>query len=305
MIDLSVTVGSLTLNNPVLTASGTFGYAREFEDFIDLDKLGAVITKTVTPDSRPGNPPRRIVEFSNGMLNSIGLPNDGIERFIRDKMPYLQHLKIPVIVNVAGKTEDGFVRAVERLDDVPGIAAYELNYSCHNVKEGGISFSSDPAVAKRLTRNVVQKTHRPVIAKLTPNVTHIHKIGLAVQDGGADAISAVNTFLGMSVNVRTRKPKLCRVVGGYSGPAIKPMALAKVYELVKHVEIPVIAIGGIRNAEDALEFLITGARAVQIGTANFAQPDITIKVINGLEEYCRSNQIHAIRDIIGSLEINV
>ncbi|MDZ7721727.1 MAG: nitronate monooxygenase [candidate division KSB1 bacterium] len=192
--------------------------------------------------------------------------------------------------------------AVERLNEVPGIAAYELNYSCPNVKEGGLSFSSDPIVAERLTRCVVEQTRRPVIAKLTPNVTHIHEIGLAVQSGGADAVSAVNTFLGMAVNIKTKRPKLNRVIGGYSGPAIKPMALAKVYELVQHLSIPVIAIGGISSAQDALEFLITGASAVQIGTANFAEPDITIKIKKGLIDYCENQNVNAIADIIGSLQ---
>lgn len=302
MIDLSVKIGPLSLSNPVLTASGTFGYAEEFKDFIDLNELGGIVTKTVTLDHRPGNPPPRIVEYSNGMLNSIGLPNDGIERFISEKMPFLQQLKTTVIINVAGKTEQEFVEVVERLNDVSGIAAYELNCSCPNVKQGGLSFSSDPTIAERLTRQVKKVARRPIIVKLTPNVTHIHQIGLAVERAGADAISAVNTFLGMGVDIRTRRPKLNRAVGGYSGPAIKPMALAKVYELVRHVNIPVIAIGGIRDADDALEFLITGARAVQIGSANFTDPTITLNVKQGLIDYCRTENINSITHIIGSLE---
>jgi dihydroorotate dehydrogenase (NAD+) catalytic subunit len=303
MTDLSVAIGSLKLANPVLTASGTFGYGDEFKDFFDLNLLGGVVTKTVTMEFRPGNPPPRIVETAAGMLNSIGLPNLGVEGFIREKWPFLQTLKTNVIVNVAGKVGDDFVRVVERMEAVPDIAAYELNFSCPNVKEGGLSFSANAETARKVTQAVRQVTRRPMIVKLTPNVTSIAEIGLAVQEGGADAVSAINTLVGMAVDVQTRKPRLATITGGLSGPAIKPIALAKVYELVKVLKIPVIAIGGILTAQDALEFLLVGAVAVQIGTANFMQPDAPVAVLRGIAEYCEKNSIASIRDLIGKMVI--
>jgi len=301
MIDLSVKIASLTLSNPVMVASGTFGYAQEFADLIDLDRLGAVITKTITPEPRPGNPPPRIAETPSGMLNSIGLPNVGVQDFIQNKMPFLRTLKTKIIVNVAGKVDDDFVNAISQLEEVPGIAAYELNFSCPNVREGGLSFSANAGVAESVTARVRGQTQKPLIAKLTPNVTSIAEIGRAVENGGADAISAINTLVGMAVDVQTRKPKIATVTGGLSGPAIRPVALAKVYELVKTVSIPVIGIGGISTFRDALEFLIVGARAVQVGTANFANPCATIDIIDGLEKHCRENNISHISEIIGSL----
>ena len=301
MIDLSVKIASLTLSNPVMVASGTFGYAQEFADLIDLDRLGAVITKTITPEPRPGNPPPRIAETPSGMLNSIGLPNVGVQDFIQNKMPFLRTLKTKIIVNVAGKVDDDFVKAISQLEEVPGIAAYELNFSCPNVREGGLSFSANAGVAESVTARVRGQTQKPLIAKLTPNVTSIAEIGRAVENGGADAISAINTLVGMAVDVQTRKPKIATVTGGLSGPAIRPVALAKVYELVKTVSIPVIGIGGISTFRDALEFLIVGARAVQVGTANFANPCATIDIIDGLEKHCRENNISHISEIIGSL----
>lgn len=300
-VDLSVKIGPLRLANPVMTASGTFGYAEEFRDVVNLDDLGGIVTKTVTPQPRPGNPPRRIVELPGGMLNSIGLPNVGIENFILEKMPFLQTLNTKVIVNVAGTTEAGFAECVSRLEDVTGIAAYELNFSCPNVKHG-TSYSTDPAVAERITRDVRRVTQRAVIAKLTPNVTSISEIGLAVQNGGADAVSAINTVVGMSINIKSRRPKLATITGGYSGPAIKPIALAKVYELAKTLAIPVIAIGGIAASDDALEFMIAGATAVQVGTANFYEPDATIKIKKGLESYCKEHNILKVMHLVGSLK---
>ena len=301
MIDLSVQIGSLTLKNPIMTASGTFGYADEFKDLIDMNEIGAIVTKTVTPQPRPGNPPRRIVELSCGMLNSIGLPNVGIDDFIIEKMPFLQSLKTHVIINVAGTDEAGFAECVRRLEDVSGIAGYELNFSCPNVKHG-TSFSTDPRIAERVTRDVRAVTSRPVIAKLTPNVTSISEIGLACQNGGADAVSAINTLVGMSVNIVSKRPKLATITGGYSGPAIKPIALAKVFELAQKLTIPVIAIGGIATAQDALEFMIAGASAFQVGTVNFYEPDATIKIKKDLENYCRENNIQRLRDIIGVIQ---
>lgn len=302
MIDLSVKIGSLLLANPIMTASGTFGYAEEFANFIDINELGAVITKTVTPEPRSGNPPRRIVELQFGMLNSIGLPNVGIEKFIQEKIPYLQTLKTRIIINVAGKTGQDFVECVEKLEHVSGIAGYELNFSCPNVKEGGMSFSADPKIAEQVTSKVRRVTQKIVIAKLTPNVTSIGTIGKAVEIGGADAVSAVNTFVGMAVDVKSKKSKLSTITGGYSGPAIKPMALAKVYELCNSVKIPVIAIGGIFTAIDALEFMITGATAFQVGTANFSNPQAAIQIKEGLIKYCQKNNITDIKNIIATLK---
>ena len=301
MIDLSIKIASLRLSNPVMVASGTFGYAEEFADLIDLNRLGAVITKTITPEPRPGNPPPRIAETPSGMLNSIGLPNVGVQDFIQNKMPFLRTLKTKIIVNVAGKVEEDFVIAISHLEEVQGIAAYELNFSCPNVKEGGLSFSANPLVAEKVTAKVRRHTQKPLIVKLTPNVTFIGEIGRAVENGGADAISAINTLVGMAVDVGSRKPKIATVTGGLSGPAIRPIALAKVHELVQNVSIPVIGIGGIGSVEDALEFLIVGASAVQVGTANFANPCATIDIIDGLEKHCRENNIKSISEIIGSL----
>ena len=280
MIDLSVNIGSWRLRNPVMVASGTFGYADEFKDFFDLNRLGAIVTK----------------------LNSIGLPNVGVDRFIREKMPFLRTLQTPIVVNVAGKTAEGFVRAVARLEEVDGIAAYELNYSCPNVKEGGLAFSSDAGVAESLTRDIRRVTRRPIIAKLTPNVTSIAEIGRAVENGGADAVSAINTLVGMAVDVESRRPKLSTITGGLSGPAIKPVALAKVWELINHLSIPVIGIGGIETARDALEFLLVGAVAVQVGTANFINPRAALDVLEGIESFCEAHQIKVLSDFIGGLE---
>lgn len=301
MIDLTTQIGALVLKNPVLTASGTFGYAEEFDDFFDLNELGGIVTKTITLEPRSGNAPPRIFETAAGMLNSIGLPNAGVEHFIQDKMPFLQTLKTAVIINVAGKNDTDYVEIVARLEDVEGIAALELNYSCPNVKEGGLTFSSNAHVAERVTAAVRKQTKRPLIAKLTPNVTSIGEIGLACQNGGADAVSAINTLIGMAVDIGTRKAKLSTITGGLSGPAIKPIALAKVYELVKKVSIPIIAIGGIMNASDALEFLIVGAHAVQVGTANFMNPRAALAVVEGLHLYCQEKKIEKIKQIVGTM----
>jgi len=266
--------------------------------------LGGIITKTVTLEMRPGNPPPRVVETPAGMLNSIGLPNLGVAGFIAEKMPFLRTVSTKVIVNVAGKTEEEFAEVVARLEDVQGIDAYELNYSCPNVKEGGLSFSVNPAMAERVTVLVRRQTRKPVIAKLTPNVTSIGDIGRAVQNGGADAVSAINTLVGMAVDVRTRRPKIATITGGLSGPAIKPVALAKVYELCKAVSIPIIGIGGIMNADDALEFLMVGAKAVQVGTANFIDPAAAVKVVTGIRAFCEQQELQSITQVIGSIELS-
>lgn len=302
MPDLSTRIASLTLTNPVLTASGTFGYADEFEDFFDLNRLGGIITKTVTLEPRPGNAPPRICETDAGMLNSIGLPNVGVEQFIREKMPFLRSLHTAIIINVAGKTQDEFVGIVERLEEVEGIDALELNYSCPNVKEGGLSFSSDARVAEKVTAAVRKVSKRVLITKLTPNVTCIGDVGLACQNGGADAVSAINTLVGMKIDIRTRRAMLSTLTGGLSGPAIRPVALAKVWELVNRITIPVIGIGGIMTPEDALEFLIAGAAAVQIGTVSFINPRAALDIVEGLERFCLTHNIENMAQLIGTLQ---
>lgn len=301
--DLRVSLGPLTLRNPVMTASGTFGYAQEFEDLVAFERLGAVVTKTVTLEPREGNPPPRIAETPCGMLNSIGLANVGVEAFIREKLPFLSGLETAVVVNVAGKTPEEFVQVVERLEPEAGFDAFELNFSCPNVKEGGLAFSSDPEVTLRVTQAVRRLTKRCLIVKLTPNVTDIATVAQAAEDGGADAISAINTLVGMAVDVRTHKPKLATVTGGLSGPAIRPVGVARVWQIAQRVSVPIVGIGGIASAEDALEYLIAGATAVQVGTATFVDPTTAQRVVEGLQAYCTENSVERITDLIGSLEV--
>jgi len=265
MVDLSVQIGSLKLKNPVLVASGTFGYGKESADLVNLDKLGGIVTKSVSPKPRDGNPPPRIVELPAGMLNSIGLQNVGVEAFVKEKLPFLKTVDTSLIVNIAGSTAEEFFTVVNRLESEEGIDGYELNFSCPNVKEGGLEFSQDPAVTAQVTALIRKATKRPLIIKLTPNVTRVSEIAQAAGDSGADAVSLINTLLGMSVDVESRRPKINTITAGYSGPAIKPVALAKVYEVSRNVQIPIIGIGGIMNTQDTLEFLITGATANQVG----------------------------------------
>jgi dihydroorotate dehydrogenase (NAD+) catalytic subunit len=300
--DLSVNVAGIRMKNPVLTASGTFGYAQEFEKYFDLSRLGAVVVKTITRLPRAGNPPPRIVETPAGMLNAIGLQNVGIEAFIRDKLPYLRRLGPPLIVNVAGESVEDFQDLTKRIGDQEGVAGIELNISCPNVA-GGLDFSTEPNLAYRVVRAARQATQLPLIPKLSPNVTDIVAIARAVADAGADAVSLINTLVGMAVDVRTRRPKIGNVTGGLSGPAIRPVAVRMVWQVARAVRLPVIGMGGIVTAEDALEFLIAGATAVAVGTANFLDPTAAVKVIEGLERYCAANGMADIRQLIGSLEI--
>ncbi len=303
-VDLSVSFAGLHLKNPILVASGTFGYGGEFEDILDLNRLGGIITKTITLERRPGNAPPRIAETAAGMLNSIGLANVGVDAFIEEKLPYLQRLDTAIIVNIAGKSNDEFIAVMEKLEATSQrFDAYELNYSCPNVKEGGMAFSADPAVAFELTAQLRKITSRPLIVKLTPNVTRISEVAQSVKDAGAEAVSAINTLVGMAVDYRTKTPLLSTVCGGLSGPAIKPVALAKVWEIIGNVDIPVIGIGGIATCTDALEFFIVGAKAVQIGTANFYEPAATMQIVDDLEKYCIENDISALAVIMGSLTL--
>ncbi|GBD93414.1 dihydroorotate dehydrogenase B (NAD(+)), catalytic subunit [bacterium BMS3Abin05] len=304
MADLSVTLGPLRLKNPVLTASGTFGYGREYEDFVNLNRLGGIITKSITRDPRAGNPPPRITEVPGGMLNSIGLANVGMEAFVREKLPYLRNLETQIIVNVAGNSVEEYEAVVSRLDREKGIHAFELNLSCPNVKEGGLTFGKSPEAVFKIVERVRLHTNRPLIVKLTPNVTAIGDLAQAAVDGGADILSAINTVVGMAVDVSARKSVLGKMTGGFSGPALKSIALAKVFEVVRRVSVPVIGIGGIFSAEDVLEFLLVGASAVQIGTANFVDPAISEKVVNDLEIYCEKQGIEDLEEIIGKLDVD-
>ncbi|BDD88026.1 dihydroorotate dehydrogenase [Desulfofustis limnaeus] len=301
--DLRVNIGSLVLQNPVMTASGTFGYAREFESLVNLHRLGAVIVKGISLHPRRGNPPQRIVETPCGMLNAIGLQNVGVERFISEKMPYLRNLAVPVIVNILGDTVEEYREITERLALIEGIAALEVNISCPNVKRGGVAFGTDPQMARKVTEAVKEVAAVPVMVKLSPNVSDIVAMARAVEDGGADSVSLINTLIGMAIDLKRRRPVLANVIGGLSGPAIKPVALRMVYQVAGAVAIPVIGIGGIDSAEDALEFILAGATAVQIGTANFINPRISEEVVEGIGAYVQDHDLQSIRELIGALEV--
>jgi dihydroorotate dehydrogenase (NAD+) catalytic subunit len=302
--DLTTRIGSLTLKNPVLAASGTFGYGQEFSEIIDLNILGGIVIKGLSLNPEEGNPPSRTVETPCGMLNAIGLANLGLEVFLREKLPFLDKLKTAIIANIYGHTIEEYSAVAEGLKGAPGIAAIEVNISCPNVKSGGLAFGVDPDVAARVTKEVVKQSDKPVIVKLSPNITDITTVATAVEDAGASAISLINTLTGMSIDIYKRIPKLANVTGGLSGPAIRPVALYMVYQVVKAVKIPVIGIGGIMIYRDALEFLIAGAKAVQVGTANFADPKACLHIIDGLNNFCRHHKIVKIKEIIGTLNEN-
>jgi dihydroorotate dehydrogenase (NAD+) catalytic subunit len=302
MIDLSVTLGRLHFQNPILAASGTFGYAREMEGIIDFAKLGGIIPKTVTRQPRPGNPPPRTIETPSGMLNAIGLDNDGIDHFIEHHLPYLRTLPTAIIANIAGRNEAEFVDMASRIGKEIGLAGLELNLSCPNVA-GGVDFAIDPAVTRRVVQGVRQVCPVPLIAKLTPNVTDIVPIARAAAEGGADAVSLVNTFVGMAVDWRKRRPILGNITGGLSGPAIKPLALRLVWHVARNVNVPVIGIGGISSIADVMEFLIAGASAVQIGTANFFDPTASARIADELPAAIAQIGALSVREIVGSLTV--
>jgi len=301
-IDLSVDVGNLKLQNPIMTASGTFGYGEEFAPFVDLVTLGAIVVKGISLEPRAGNPPQRIVETEGGMLNAIGLQNVGVEKFISNKIPMLRDLGCKVFVNVLGDSVDDYAEIAARLDPYEDIHGVEVNISCPNVKKGGVAFGTVPEMAAKVTKAVKDNTSKPVMIKLSPNVTDITKMAQAVEDAGADSISLINTLIGMAIDVKTRKPMLANVIGGLSGPAIKPVALRMVYQVAQAVKIPVIGIGGISSLNDVLEFLIAGATAVQIGTANFVNPAVSGELVTGLEEYLSENNL-SLDELRGSLAI--
>ncbi|MGV8082528.1 MAG: dihydroorotate dehydrogenase [Coriobacteriia bacterium] len=302
-VDMSVRLGKLTLANPVLTASGTFASGREFSDFVDLSRLGAIVTKGVSSVAWPGNPSPRIAETPCGMLNSIGLQNPGVEVFVEKDLRWLEENAptTPVIVNVCGHSADQYVAVIERLEREDGISGYELNISCPNVDEGGMTFGTDCVSAARVTAACRAVTDRTLIVKLTPNVTSIADVARAVEAEGADAISVINTLLGMAINAETRKPLLARVVGGLSGPAIKPVALRAVWEVSSAVKVPVIGMGGISSGIDAVEFLLAGATAIAVGTANFVDPDATTAVLDGLLSYCERHGIGHVAELTGAM----
>ena len=300
-VDLSVDAG-LRLRNPVMTASGTFASGREYADFVDLSRLGAVVTKGVSLDAWAGNESPRVAETASGMLNSIGLQNPGVEAFCARDLAWLAERRVPVVVNVSGHSLEEYARVVERLESEAGVAAYEVNISCPNVDEGGMAFGISCAPAAAVTAAVRAATKRPLIVKLSPNVTDITEIARAVEDAGADGVSLVNTLLGMAIDAETRRPKLTRVVGGLSGPAIKPVALRMVWQVARAVSVPVIGVGGIMTGEDAVEFLLAGASAVQVGTANFVDPTSTMRVLDGLTEYCARHGVARVSDLIGALK---
>jgi len=301
--DLTTNIGGIILKNPVMTASGTFGYGQEFAELIDLNRLGAIIVKGLSLEPSKGNPPPRIAETACGMLNAIGLENVGIDAFEREKLPFLKKLSTPTIVNIYGKTVGEYAELAAQIDEMDGVTGVEVNISCPNVKAGGIAFGVIPQAAHEVVKAVRGRTRKPVMVKLSPNVTDITDIARSVEDAGADSVSLINTLTGMVIDIETRRSKLANITGGLSGPAIKPVALRMVWQVAKSVKIPVIGIGGIMTASDALEFLIAGASAVQVGTANFVNPGCTIEIIEGIETFLTEKKIGSVRDIIGTLRV--
>ncbi len=303
-VDLSVRLGKLTLQNPVMVASGTFGYGEEYHRLYDVNILGAIVTKSISLKARPGNPAPRIYETPSGMLNSIGLQNVGLEAFLKTKLPFLRRLKGPkVIVNLAGESVTEYVTLTRRLEEYDGIDALELNISCPNCERGGIEFGVDPALTERLVAKVRRVTRRPVIAKLSPNVTNIVAIARAAREGGADILSLINTLLGLAVDSKVWRPRIATVTGGLSGPAIKPVALRMVWQVHRALpKVPLIGIGGIMNAEDVTEFMLCGASAVQVGTANYVNPKAPVEILQGLRRYLTMRSLTSPRSLVGKLE---
>ncbi len=301
--DLSVSVGALRLRNPVLTASGTFGYGLEFLPFLALERLGGIVVKGLSPRPRVGNPPARIVETPSGMLNAIGLQNVGVDAFLTETLPTLRKHDTIVLANVFGETEAEYVQVCEKLDGAPGLSGIELNVSCPNTEAGGMVFGNDAPALARVTRACRRATTLPLIVKLSPNVTDIRETARAAEAEGADAVSLVNTFVGMAIDVKRRCPVLANVSGGLSGPAIRPLAVWMTWQVSRAVRVPVIGMGGIMDASDALEFILAGATAVQVGTANFIHPDAAVRVVSGIEEHLRVHGIGSVRELVGALEV--
>jgi len=303
MAHLAVKIKELALKNPVMTASGTFGYGMEFEDFIDVNRLGGIIVKGTTGSRREGNPYPRMAETPSGMLNAVGLQNKGVDVFVSDIYPKIRHYQTPVIVNVSGSTIDEYLTVAEKINALEDIPAIELNISCPNVKEGGMAFGTNCVSAHNVVEAVRKIYHKTLIVKLSPNVGNIAEIAKAVEDAGADSVSLINTLLGIAINANTRKPVLSTITGGLSGPAVKPIALRMVWQVYKAVKIPIVGLGGIMNATDAIEFLLAGATAIQVGTANFIDPQVTIKIIDGIEEYCERHGVKDVKELIGGIHV--
>jgi len=304
-VNLAVQIGDIKLKNPVMTSSGTAGYGSELADYIDVGALGAVVTKSLTLKPKAGNAPPRISEVNGGMLNSIGLANIGIEKFINEKLSTLVKLGATVVVNVAAKRIEDYVSLVELLDSQEGVQGIELNLSCPNVSEGGIEFGSDLKILRKIVNRVRKICKKALIIKLTPNVSRISEFALAAEDEGADAVTIANTYVGMAINIYTRKPKIHNVTGGLSGPAIKPLTLSKVFEARNAIRIPIVASGGIMNWADAVEYILAGATAVQLGTVLFTKPDSPLDVINGIKEYCLGTGIGSVSELIGKVEADI
>lgn len=301
MVDLEVEIGRLKLKNPVMTASGTFGYGEEYAEFIDLNRLGAIVVKGLSLRPKEGNPPPRIIETPSGMLNSIGLENIGVERFIEEKVPFLRRFDTAVIVNFFGDTIDEYQEVASALSDVEGIHGLEMNVSCPNKEAGWAIFGTDPKTTYKVVSSVRKVTRLPLIVKLSPNVTDISLMARVAEEAGADALSLINTITGMAIDIRTRRPRLGNITGGLSGPAIRPVAVRMVWEASRAVTIPIIGMGGIMNYEDAIEFILAGATAVAVGTANFVRPTVTMEIIAGITEYLEENNISSIRELIGGM----
>ncbi len=302
-LDLTARIGNVKLKNPVLVASGTFGHGKEFEKFFDLKKLGGIVTKTITIKPRLGNPPVRIVETPSGMLNAIGLQNPGVEKFISDKLPYFRKIGVPIFVSVMGYSVEEFENVVKSLEKEGGIDGYELNLSCPNVAYGGAKmFAHDDTLISQVVSAIRKKTKRTLIAKLGPDVSDIGRMALAAEKAGADAVSLINTFIAMAIDVKTRKPVLANKTGGLSGPCIRPIAVRMIWEVCKKVKVPVMGIGGIMNAHDALEFFIAGASAIQVGTASFMNPAAPMEILEGICDFMRKEKIKSLKEIIGSIK---
>lgn len=303
MVDLKININGLEFKNPVLTASGTFGYGPEFEDFIDIGQLGGIIVKGTTLEHREGNAYPRMAETPSGMLNAVGLQNKGIDYFIQHIYPNIKKYNTNIIINVSGSKLEDYLAVIEKINDLDRIPAIELNISCPNVKQGGMAFGTSCASAAEITKAARKVFNKTLIVKLSPNVTDITSIAKSVEAEGADSVSLINTLLGMAIHAETRKPVLSTITGGLSGPAVKPVALRMVWQVAKAVKIPIIGLGGIMTATDAIEFLLAGATAVQIGTANFIDPQISVKIVHGIEQYLARHKFTSVKEIIGSLEV--
>ncbi|MDD4141771.1 MAG: dihydroorotate dehydrogenase [Bacteroidales bacterium] len=303
MVNLAVNIGSLKLKNPIITASGTFGYGYEYEDFFDISRLGGIVVKATTAEPRDGNPYPRLAETPSGMINAVGLQNKGVNYFVSEIYNKLEKIDTNIIANVSGSTVESCVEVARKMNELDHIAAIELNISCPNVKEGGMAFGTSVKESYRITASIRNVCSKPLIIKLSPNVTNIAEIAMSVESAGADAISLVNTFLAMAIDAEKQKPILSTITGGLSGPAIKPIALRMVWQVHKAVSIPIIGLGGIMNATDAVEFMLAGATAVQVGTANFINPAVTMDILKGLEDYATRHMIENISELTGALQL--